>query len=459
MGELLTRNARKRKIAPLNYIEAACAPALKGMTSFLDLKPEDIRSGHFANLAKTTQTTPLIGLVPPLVSLVHTYPGDETSSGYVWSEVAPNYAGDEAHPGDETLPGRYRDETSHSSATTARTSAWLLSSSTADGLKPGCGRSKVRKCVLAQDGHSLGEEAIYQLLWRTGKSESLDPNDSRTNRIGAAEISFKVNMAKKNVRQNLSRLFEKLAFEIIENFDTMNSRARLYRVFSYKQILERRRAAGMLYVVRNKGVVFCNADGTEQYSTPGVVSSPGVETDIRPAPSKKRKKSSALVRPSANSKGESMSDADGTDSEDVKTVASALNRYWTVDEAAARQLLRDCRHVRADANADEIAFFVREKLEMARSNRNIINPTGLILATVPQLFAGSSFDEFRRRLEYQASLVADEEERRQQQQRELEIWLAQERDHFESIVSDLSLGQEERDHAEKRLRQAAMWNH
>ncbi|WP_433975835.1 hypothetical protein [Tunturiibacter lichenicola] len=265
-------------------------------------------------------------------------------------------------------------------------------------------------------------------------------------------------MAKKNVRQNLSRLFEKLAFEIIENFETINSRARLYRVFSYKQILERRRAAGMLYVVRNKGVVFCNADGTESHSTPGAVSSPGVETNIRPAPSKKKKKSTASVGLSANPKGEIVSDAGGTDSKDLQTVASALNRYWTVDEAAALQLLRDCRRVRADAKADEIAFFVREKLEMARSNRNIINPTGLVLATVPQLFAGSSFDEFRRRLEYQATLAADEEERRQQQQRELEIWLAQERDHFESIVNDHSRGQEERDHAEKSLRQSARWN-
>ena len=83
MGELLTRNVRKRKIEPLDYVEAALAPALKGMTSFLDLRPEDIRNGHFAGLGQTSKTTPPIGLVPPLVPLVHTYPGDETSPGYV----------------------------------------------------------------------------------------------------------------------------------------------------------------------------------------------------------------------------------------------------------------------------------------------------------------------------------------------------------------------------------------
>ena len=38
-------------------------------------------------------------------------------------------------------------------------------------------------------------------------------------------------MAKKNVRQNISRLFEKLAVEILENFETMNSQARLIAFF------------------------------------------------------------------------------------------------------------------------------------------------------------------------------------------------------------------------------------
>ena len=76
---------------------------------------------------------------------------------------------------------------------------------------------------------------------------------------------------------------------------------------------------------------------------------------------------------------------------DLEQVSQALNRYWSVDQAAAVQLLRDCRRVRADARADEIAFFVGEKLELARGNRSITNPTGLVLATVPQSFAGSTF--------------------------------------------------------------------
>jgi hypothetical protein len=61
------------------------------------------------------------------------------------------------------------------------------------------------------------------------------------------------------------------------------------------------------------------------------------------------------------------------------------------------QLIRACRKIRPDAQAEEIAYFVRENLELTRNNRNITNPIGLILATVQQSFSGYSFDTFRQR--------------------------------------------------------------
>jgi hypothetical protein len=245
--------------------------------------------------------------------------------------------------------------------------------------------------------------------------------------MGAADIGFKVNMAKKNVRQNISRLFEKLALEILEDFETMNSQARLYRVYSYKQILERRRAAGMEYVLRNKGVVFCNQDGTELVSSPAYVSSPGGKTSIKPAP--QTPSAAHIIEPSVNA--------------DLREVAQALNRYWAVDEAAAVQLLRDCRRVRPDARADEIVFFVEEKLALARNSRNITNPTGLVLATVPQCFVGSTFEEFRRRMERHAALAAEEAERKLQQDAEMTAWILKDRDRYEAIVNDPSKTEKE----------------
>jgi len=324
----------------------------------------------------------------------------------------------------------------------------------ASNLTPGRGRSKIRRCVLAQDGHSLGEEAIYQALWRTGRPEiTSDPNSARTIRIGAAELGYKVNMAKKNVRQNISRLFEKLALEILEDFETMNSQARLYRVFSYKQILERRRAVGMEYVLRNKGVVFCSQDGREPVSSPAYVSSPGDRTSIRPAPPKRARKRVVASEPLQYAPTQPPADPEEAESSDLQMVSKALNQYWSVDQEAAVQLIRKCRSVRADARADEIAFFVSEKLHLARTNRNISNPVGLILATVPQSFAGSTFLEFRRRMERQAANASEEASRKEREAIELEAWLQKEFKRYEDIAGDETKTQKERDDAAKFLRQ------
>jgi hypothetical protein len=532
MAETQRRRSSRYKIEPLNYAEAALSPALKGMTSFLDVSPENVRNQDFHEFG------PQISRAEQLSATPVTYPGDETApavntykpspsgqravtaftakrpavvettppirtlSGHVKTPQdgmiagGSSPAGDVLAPGDETGPGDQADAfeipappveavpdhvkiprdgmiaggTSPAGDVLAPGDETGPGDQTCDldvsvslgiptDLTPGRGRSKIRRCVLAQDGHSLGEEAIYQVLWRTGRAENSDPNGSRTNRMGAADIGFKVNMAKKNVRQNISRLFEKLALEILEDFETMNSQARLYRVYSYKQILERRRAAGLEYVLRNKGVVFCSQDGRELVSSPAYVSSPGNKTSIKPAPPKKRRTNHhAPEAPKYPQTSSATPQDEPSDDADLQVVSQALNRYWTVDQAAAVQLLRDCRRVRPDAHADEIAFFVQEKLELSRNSRSITNPTGLVLATVPQSFVGSSFEQFRRRMERHAKLQAEEMERKKQQEAELTAWILKDRERYESIVSDPSRSDTERDEAEKRLRELSAWN-
>lgn len=65
------RSSRRQKIEPLNYAEAALAPALKGMTSFLDVSPSDVRNGTFEAFGPTTSIT------GPGIQVS---PGDETSA-------------------------------------------------------------------------------------------------------------------------------------------------------------------------------------------------------------------------------------------------------------------------------------------------------------------------------------------------------------------------------------------
>jgi len=516
------RSTRHQKIEPLSWEDSAQSPALKGMVSFLDLSPEDVRNGNFESLradhrngngrvpyaapgttpgdetrpapvsstapagppvkrvpsrsGNVTQISPKSTRTPSLRSGAkagvgpneiaerkpraaaekhagaHPSPQPITPSAAIASPVFKAAPEPEAAPADVVAPA---DVSSPGAVTTE----YRMPSASAQQVIPGRGRSKVRRAVLAQDGHSLGEEAIYQVLWRGGRPENSDPNCSRTIRIGAADIGYKVNMAKKNVRQNISRLFEKLALEIMEEFETMSSQARLYRVYSYKQILDRRRAAGLEFILRNKGVVFCTRDGEEIVSSPAYVVTPGDETCLRPAPPKRRRQPAAASQNSSVVRMPTAQTESHVSSEDsdLQTISQALNRYWPVDQAAATQLIRDCRRVRADARAEEIAFFVREKLELARQNRNITNPTGLILATVPQSFVGSTFLEFRKRMERQAALEAEEAARKEQERAELMVWINKDRERYEMIVGDPQQPQSVRDDAEKKLRQIASW--
>jgi hypothetical protein len=114
--------------------------------------------------------------------------------------------------------------------------------------------------------------------------------------------------------------------------------------------------------------------------------------------------------------------------------------------------------VRADVRSDEIVLFVSEKLELAHSNQNITNPSGLILATVPQSFVGQTFLEFRQRREEQALLAAEEQRRRLEEQEGLREWVRQDRERQEAILNDPMRSQQDRDLAEWRLRQMTDWN-
>lgn len=435
------RSSRRQKIEPLDYREMASAPALKGNADATEFFVREIvlPKGEPQLTNSNAETTPAHVSSPGYEKASkEKRPTAVTPITVIKKDQSVSRSGDVSSPGDQgsRRPGLDQDN---------------------QAVVPGRGRSQVRRCVLAQDGHSLGEEAIYQLMWRLGKAENVDPNGSRTVRIGSADLGMKINMAKKNVRQNVARLFEKLSIEILEDFDTMNSQARLYRVFSYRQILERRRAVGLEFILRNKGVVFCSADGKDLVKSPAYVTSPGDETFPRPGRVKAKRVSKAAQSFGVLAAACSETAASSTESEDLAKVSNALNRYWAVDEPAAVQLIRSCRRVRPDAKAEEIEFFVQEKVELARTNRNITNPTGLILATVPQCFVGQTFVEFRARLEKQAALEAEEAARKAEESERFRVQITAEIRRLEATVADNSTSEKDRDAAERELRRYADW--
>jgi hypothetical protein len=112
---------------------------------------------------------------------------------------------------------------------------------------------RIRQCAAAHDGHSLGEEVLYQALWQAATTESAG---ARTIVIGWRGMSQLCRMTPKNCKINTQRLIRKLALEVLSPYNTPESIGTTYRIFPSEAILRRRRAAGLEWVVRSRGVEF-----------------------------------------------------------------------------------------------------------------------------------------------------------------------------------------------------------
>ena len=118
---------------------------------------------------------------------------------------------------------------------------------------PATHRVRIRKCAAAHDGHSLGEEVLYQALWKAAAAESAE---SRMIVIGWRGMSQLCRMTPKNCKINTQRLIRKLALEVLSPYNTPESIGTTYRVFSEEAIVRRRRGAGLEWVIRSRGVEF-----------------------------------------------------------------------------------------------------------------------------------------------------------------------------------------------------------
>jgi hypothetical protein len=114
-------------------------------------------------------------------------------------------------------------------------------------------RLRIRRCAATHDGHSLGEEVLYQALWKAAHPES---SETRTIVIGWRGMSQLCRMTPKNCKINTQRLIRKLALEVLSPYNTPESIGTTYRIYSDQAILQRRRDAGLEWVVRSRGVEF-----------------------------------------------------------------------------------------------------------------------------------------------------------------------------------------------------------
>lgn len=287
-----------------------------------------------------------------------------------------------------------------------------------DQLLPG--RQRIRRASLVQDGHSFGEQAVYDALWEHGKAAD---KESRHITVGYRHLAELARLTVNNCKANLKSLTAKLAIEEAASFT--HSQARTYRVYSYTAIMQRRKQAGLTHYVKSRGVVFVDANTganipisegdhhpvSRSISTSGQPDS-GVPVSSIPITGTPEKAARGV--PESDASGTPVSDSLLYRQKDSHLFRNTSSSFESPPEAlieglrlllrvtaneldneAAAKLWCECKQRVADCTPDEIVHFSRAKSALFH-NGKIKNPIGFLLFAVPKCFEGPAFLEFRK---------------------------------------------------------------
>jgi len=242
------RSKRKPAMEPLGWDEIVSQPGMGGYLSFLN---GPVPLPHLQNpgagpvldpgVDSTTRTDP-IGAAEPTTLPIKT-PANSPAPGVV--SALP----DGPVPVVESTP----PIASASGLATARASAVMTPEVFSIPVAQIGPRLRIRKCAATHDGHSLGEEVLYQALWKAARPESAE---ARSIVIGWRGMSQLCRMTPKNCKINTQRLIRKLALEVLSPYNTPESIGTTYRVYSDEATLRRRSDAGLQWVIRSRGVEF-----------------------------------------------------------------------------------------------------------------------------------------------------------------------------------------------------------
>ncbi len=210
----MSRSRRKLDTSPIEYDDVVDSPSLKGMVSFLEIPPGKLPHLDFTAPAGTpapespesgTPASPLpeqSGKGMPVAGIPHT------------GVPAPVYP--------PLLPRPV---------------------------------TRVRHATTAQDGHSFGEQALYDALWQHAHPHG---PDTRIITVGYRRMAELARLTVNNSKANIQALIQKLAAEEVASFT--HSQGRTYLIYSCDAILRRRRDAGLTHYIKSRGVLFVDPD-------------------------------------------------------------------------------------------------------------------------------------------------------------------------------------------------------
>jgi hypothetical protein len=396
-----TRSRQKRKLEPISIEELAGTTGMSGFCTFLT-RDSSVRVPALEALEEVESSAPETPAPEP--------PAAELSACTNSESAAPEIPVPNIGAAESSAPASQMTEIR---AGAVESDALELGASDEDAPETGAvdsfvrRRIRIREAVTVQDAHSLAEQAVYDAMYRAGRPYQ---GDSRILTIGLRSLAELSRMAYSNCKANVRSLVTKLAIDERPGFSYIEGRT--YVVYSFREILRRRKAAGLTHVVRNRGVAFVDpATGVQieliyggdsaapQSSAPvsRAVNLSAIKS-ISSAPSREQAGAPAHIEsgapvPSAHIENRHLLRNSGEESSSVPAgIVTALRAHISdVDDEAACQLWHRCREHAPDAQPEEVTHFIHVKA----GRSGIRMPLGFLLTAVPKCFAGDSFRQFR----------------------------------------------------------------
>jgi len=275
---------------------------------------------------------------------------------------------------------------------------------------------QIREAKLVQEGHTYGEQTVYDALWKHG---TVVNESTRLITIGFLRMASVAGLAESNCKAAVAGLLDKLAIERLP--DRNIAQGRTYKIYGWAAVLARRRAAGLTHVIKSRGVVFVDPKTGKQLTVAKTAprkarETRGIETggpvSIGPV------YSPASSEPENSIRTTSDSPKQPDFSTKVADLAARLRRDLdpAFDDSAARRLWRECESAVPDCTLDEIIHFVALKAQTIYRDRSIRNPIGLLLMSIPEFFTGSAVHDLREQN------GREEKRRRELQKQQRKYW-------------------------------------
>jgi hypothetical protein len=370
-----SRSRQKRKLEPISLEELAGTTGMSGFCTFL-----------------TRDHTVAVPVLDHLETSAPVLPAPEITAVVI---AAPEVPAPEVDIQPQEL------EISAPDISPIETSADQSSAPESDLIETGAldyvfhRRIRIREASTVQDAHSLAEQAVYDAMYRAGKPYQ---GDSRILTIGLRTLAELSRMAYSNCKANVRSLVAKLAIEERPGFSYTDGRT--YVVYSFREILRKRKAAGLTHVIRNRGVAFVDPEtGKPVSSAPDssaaktgaiALASSAPVPDRSGAPANRQSSAPDSV---AHIRNRNLVRNEGEESSSfLQPVVAALRRYIPdVDDDAASELWSRCQAQAPAAELPELIHFI----ELKAGKPGIRMPLGFLLSAVPKCFAGDSYRQYR----------------------------------------------------------------